>query len=60
MMREHDTFGKLMKDMALEAFEILLVVAAIFFIINTVMEYIPVALSSGIAYDLKQFFAKKG
>lgn len=37
MMREHDTFGKLMKDMALEAFEILLVVAAIFFIINSIL-----------------------
>lgn len=37
MMRKRDTFGKLMKDMALEAFEILLVVAAIFFIINMIL-----------------------
>lgn len=59
-MCERGTFGKLMKDMALEASEIFLVAAAIFFTINTVMEYIPATLSSGIAYDLKQFFAKKG
>ena len=37
MKQKHDTFGKLMKDIALEAFEILLVVAAIFFIINRIL-----------------------
>lgn len=37
MMRERDTFGKLMKDMALEAFEIFLVAAAIFFTINRIL-----------------------
>lgn len=37
MMRKRDTFGKLMKDMAIEAFEILLVIAAIFLIINRIL-----------------------